>query len=62
LAKRGTSPEETDTYLTRLFRLFDKDVTATLDRFADEELPVPEGSFAAELRAFYAAWRSELAA
>jgi hypothetical protein len=33
---------------------------ATLDRFADDEIPVPEGSSAAELRAFYAEWRSEL--
>ena len=32
---------------------------ATLDRFADDEIPVPEGSVA-ELRAFYAEWRSEL--
>lgn len=38
------------------------DMIATLDRFADDELPVPGGSSAAELRAFYAAWRSELAA
>jgi hypothetical protein len=35
---------------------------ATLDRFIDSEIPVPDGSSAAELRAFYAAWRSELAA
>jgi hypothetical protein len=33
---------------------------ATLDRFADEEIPVPEGSSVAELRTFYAEWRSEL--
>ena len=33
---------------------------ATLDRFADDEIPVPEGSSVAELRAFYAAWRAEL--
>ena len=33
---------------------------ATLERFADDEIPVPEGSSAAELRAFYAEWRSEL--
>ena len=37
------------------------DMIATLDRFADGELPVPDGSSAADLRAFYAAWRSELA-
>jgi hypothetical protein len=35
---------------------------ATLDRFTDHELPVPDGSSAAGLRAFYAAWQSELAA
>lgn len=34
---------------------------ATLDRFTDDELPVPESSSAAELRAFYSTWRSELA-
>ena len=33
---------------------------ATLDRFADDEIPVPEGSSVVELRAFYATWRSEL--
>ena len=33
---------------------------ATLDRFADYEIPVPEGSSVAELRAFYSTWRSEL--
>jgi Nucleotidyl transferase AbiEii toxin, Type IV TA system len=33
---------------------------ATLDRFADDDIPVPEGSSVAELRAFYAEWRSEL--
>jgi hypothetical protein len=38
------------------------DMIATLDRFADNELPVPDGSSPAELRAFYAIWRSELAA
>ena len=38
------------------------DMIATLDRFSDHELPVPDGSSAAGLRAFYAAWRSELAA
>jgi len=35
---------------------------ATLDRFTDDEIPVPDGSSVAELRAFYAAWRSELTA
>jgi predicted nucleotidyltransferase component of viral defense system len=38
------------------------DMITTLDRFADDELPVPDDSSAAELRAFYAAWHSELAA
>jgi hypothetical protein len=38
------------------------DMIATLDRLADDELPVPDGTSAAELRAFYAAWRPELAA
>ena len=33
---------------------------STLDRFADDAEPVPEGSSVAELRAVYAAWRSEL--
>lgn len=37
------------------------DMITTLDRFADDELPVPEGLSVAELRRFYAAWRSELA-
>jgi hypothetical protein len=36
------------------------DMMATLDRFTDSEMPVPAGSSAAELRAFYAAWRSQL--
>ncbi len=35
---------------------------ATLDRFTDSEIPVPDGSSAAELRAFYVGWRSELTA
>ena len=38
------------------------DMIATLDRFTDDEIPVPDGSSVAELRAFYAAWRSELPA
>jgi predicted nucleotidyltransferase component of viral defense system len=37
------------------------DMFATLDRFTDDEIPVPDGSSAAELRTFYATWRSELA-
>jgi Nucleotidyl transferase AbiEii toxin, Type IV TA system len=35
---------------------------AALDRFTDDEIPVPDGSSVAELRAFYATWRSELPA
>lgn len=53
--------------LTRAARIdagFDSDVLArmisTLDRFTDDEIPVPDGSSAADLRAFYATWRSEL--
>jgi hypothetical protein len=38
------------------------DMIATLDRFTDNEIPVPGGSSATELRAFYATWRSELTA
>jgi Nucleotidyl transferase AbiEii toxin, Type IV TA system len=38
------------------------DMIATLDRFADHEIPVPDGSSPAELRTFYTTWRSELAA
>lgn len=38
------------------------DMIATPDRLGDDGLPVPEGTSAAELRAFYAAWRSELLA
>jgi hypothetical protein len=38
------------------------DMIATLDRFSDDELPMPGGSSPAELRAFYAAWRAELTA
>jgi predicted nucleotidyltransferase component of viral defense system len=38
------------------------DMIATLDRFTDHELPVPDGSSTAGLRVFYAAWQSELAA
>jgi hypothetical protein len=34
---------------------------ATLERFTDDDIPVPDGSSAADLRAFYATWRSELA-
>jgi predicted nucleotidyltransferase component of viral defense system len=38
------------------------DMIAALDRFTDDELPVIGGSSAADLRAFFAAWRSELTA
>jgi hypothetical protein len=38
------------------------DMMASLDRFTDSEIPVPNGSSAAELRAFYVGWRSELTA
>jgi hypothetical protein len=38
------------------------DMIATLDRFSDGELPVPDETSAAELRAFYATWRAELTA
>jgi hypothetical protein len=51
---------------TRIDAGFDTSVLggmiATLDRFTDDEIPVPDGSSAAELRAFYATWRSELPA
>jgi Nucleotidyl transferase AbiEii toxin, Type IV TA system len=57
-----------DVMLTRGAQIdagFDAEVLAdmftTLDRFTDDEIPVPHGSSAAELRAFYAARRSELA-
>ena len=36
------------------------DMIATLDRLTDSEIPLPDALSAAELRAFYAAWRSEL--
>jgi hypothetical protein len=38
------------------------DMIVALDRFADSEIPVPGGLTAAELRTFYATWRSELLA
>ena len=38
------------------------DMIATLDRFTDGEIPVTDGSSAADMRAFFAAWRSELTA
>lgn len=58
-----------DTLLARATRIdagFDTqvlaDMIATLDRFTDTELPLPNGTSAAELRAFYGAWRPELTA
>lgn len=33
---------------------------ATLERFTDSEIPLPDGLTPAELRAFYATWRLEL--
>jgi hypothetical protein len=38
------------------------DMIATLDRFTDSEIPIPDGLSVAELRAFFATWRSELTA
>lgn len=38
------------------------DMIATLDRFTDSEIPVPDGTTAAELRTFFATWRSGLTA
>ena len=38
------------------------DMLATLDRFTDDEIPLPGGSSVAELRAFYSTWQSELTA
>jgi predicted nucleotidyltransferase component of viral defense system len=38
------------------------EMITTLDRFTDTEIPVPDGTSAVELRAFYAAWQSELTA
>jgi hypothetical protein len=37
------------------------DMFATLDRFTDDEIPVPDGLSAAGLRTFYSTWRAELA-
>ena len=36
------------------------DMVATLDRFTDNEVPVPGGFPVSELRAFYTTWRSDL--
>ena len=36
------------------------DMIATLDRFTDDEIPVPGGLSVSESRAFHAAWRSDL--
>jgi hypothetical protein len=35
---------------------------ATLDRLTDAEIPLPDGTTPAELRAFYVTWQSELSA
>jgi hypothetical protein len=58
-----------DTLLARAAQIdagFDATVLAgmiaTLDRFTDSDIPVPDGTSVAELRAFYAAWRAELSA
>jgi hypothetical protein len=37
------------------------DLFATLDWSADDDIPVPNGTPAAELRTFYSTWRAELA-
>jgi hypothetical protein len=58
-----------DTLLTRATQIdagFDRAVLATmlatLDRFTDTEIPLPDSTAPAEFRAFYATWRSELSA
>jgi Nucleotidyl transferase AbiEii toxin, Type IV TA system len=38
------------------------EMIATLNRLADSEIPLPDGSSATELRAFYATWQSQLTA
>jgi hypothetical protein len=38
------------------------DMIATLDRFTDSDIFVPDGISAAGLRAFYQTWQSELSA
>jgi hypothetical protein len=52
-------PELTDFQL-EVARLFF--ALPSLDRFANDEIPVPDGFSVPELRAFYATWRSELMA
>jgi predicted nucleotidyltransferase component of viral defense system len=58
-----------DTLLTRATHIdagFDRAVLAamlaTLDRLADTEIPLPDGTTPAEFRAFYATWQSDLSA
>jgi predicted nucleotidyltransferase component of viral defense system len=58
-----------DTLLTRATQIdagFDRAVLAvmlaTLDRFSDTEIPLPDGTTPAEFRAFYVIWQSELSA
>ena len=58
-----------DTLLARAARIdagFDRrnlaDMIATMDRFTDSDIPVPDGTSAAKLRAFYSAWGEELRA
>jgi predicted nucleotidyltransferase component of viral defense system len=36
------------------------DMFGTLDRFVDDEIPLPDRSSVSELRSFYTAWRAEL--
>jgi hypothetical protein len=57
----------TETLLVRAAQIdagFDRavlaDMLATLDRLADAEIPLPDGTTPAEVRAFYATWQSEL--
>jgi len=53
----GDSTPDLSAFQLEVARLF-----FTLPASRGFEIPVPEGSSAAELRAFYAVWRSELAA
>lgn len=58
-----------DTLLARAAHIdagFDRTVLAamlaTLDRLTDAEIPLPDGTMPAEIRAFYATWQAELSA
>jgi hypothetical protein len=58
-----------DTLVTRATQIdagFDRAVLAamlaTLDRFTDSEIPLPDGTGPAEFRAFYITWQAELSA